>query len=113
MDRVISFTPAQILAIAGGFSALCVAVGWVVKIVRAAKAPAKRLEERIAALEAKDEAYQTYFSNDKRRLDAHDEGNRVTQRAILALLSHAIDGNEVESLRAAKAELHNYLIEKA
>lgn len=112
MDTVISFTPEQLIAIAGGFTAICVAVGWVIKIVKAAKAPTKALEGRVAALEGTVKAYEDYFANDKRRLDVLEEGNRVTQKAILALLSHGIDGNDVEGLKAAKKELQEYLIER-
>lgn len=109
---MISFTPGQIVAIAAGFSAICVAVGWVVKIVRAARAPTKALEGRVAALEASVKNHDEYLASDKRRLEAIEEGSRVTQRAILALLSHGIDGNDVDSLRAAKDELQKYLIER-
>lgn len=116
MDNVISFTTAQlfagILAICAGISCVAAAIGWVVKGVQAAKAPAKRLEERVSALEKLSEDHQKYFANDKDRLDAIEEGNRVTQRAILALLSHGIDGNDIEAMKKAKEELHEYLIER-
>ena len=112
MDTVISFTPGQIIAFAGGFTAICVAIGWIIKIVKAAKAPTEALEARIAALEGTVKAYEDYFANDKRRLDVLEEGNRVTQKAILALLSHGIDGNDVEGLKAAKSELQQYLIDR-
>ena len=112
MDTVISFTPGQIIAAAGGLTAICVAVGWVIKIVKAAKAPTERLEKRIAALEDEVETYRAFFANDKRRLDLIEEGSRVTMRAILALLSHGIDGNDVEGLKTAKNEIQQYLIER-
>lgn len=112
MEEVISFTPAQILAYAGGFTAVCVAIGWVIKIIKAFKAPTKQLEQRIAALEEKTGTYDGFFANDKHRLDLIEEGNRVTQRSILALLSHALDGNDVEAVREAKNELQHYLIER-
>ena len=56
--------------------------------------------------------YDEFFRNDKARLDAIEEGNRVTQKALLALLSHGIDGNDVDSMRQAKGELEEYLIKK-
>ena len=112
MNTAISITPAQIVAIAAGFSAICVAVGWVIKIIKAAQAPTRALEERVTALEAVTKTYEGYFSNDKHRLDIIEEGNRVTQKAILALLSHGIDGNDIDGLRSAKAELQEYLIER-
>lgn len=112
MNNAITITPGQIVAICAGFSAICVAVGWVLKIIKAAKAPTKALEDRIEALERINGQHADYLANDKRRIDAIEEGNRVTQRAILALLSHGIDGNDVDGLKAAKSDLQKYLIER-
>lgn len=41
-----------------------------------------------------------------------DDGNKVMYKAILALLSHGIDGNSVEPMREAKQDLEKYLINK-
>lgn len=116
MDTVISFTPAQlfagILAVCAGISCIAAAIGWVVKGIQAAKAPAKKVEERLATLEKNQEEHMKYFKSDKDRLDAIEEGSRVTQRAILALLSHGIDGNDIDAMKAAKKELQEYLIER-
>ncbi len=116
MDRVISFTPAQLLAIilgvCAGISTIAAAIGWVVKGIQAAKAPAKKVEERLSALEKQQEEYMVFFKKDRDRLDTIEEGSRVTQRAILALLSHGIDGNDIDAMKAAKKELQEYLIER-
>ena len=53
--------------------------------------------------------FEAFFQRDKRRLDDIDQSNHVTQRAILALLSHALNGNDLDSLRHAKESLENYL----
>ena len=112
-EAALLVTPAQIVAIAGGFSAVCVAVGWVINIVKAAKAPREDLEKRVAALEALRDDYSRFFDNDKKRLDAIESGNAVTQRAILALLRHSLDGNDVEALKSAELELQDYLIRRS
>ena len=52
------------------------------------------------------------LSSDSSRLRALEDGNRVICRGILALLSHEINGNSVDKLRASQQELTNYLIEK-
>lgn len=108
------FTPALkwLLAACAGLSTVAVAVSHVVKVIHAARAPREALEARIAALEKAGEDYRAYFSRDKARLDTYEDGSRVTQRAILALLSHSIDGNNVDDLKRAKLELQNFLIER-
>ena len=116
MDTVISFTPTQlfagILAVCAGISCIAAAIGWVVKGIQAAKAPAKKVSDRLTAIETTIKDHEGFFANDKKRLEAIEEGNRVTQKAILALLSHGIDGNDVDAMKAAKAELQEYLIER-
>lgn len=116
MNTVITFTPAQlfagILAVCAGISCIAAAIGWVVKGIQAAKAPAKKFDERLTAIEKTLGDHESFFANDKKRLEAIEEGNRVTQKAILALLSHGIDGNDVDAMRSAKNELQEYLIER-
>lgn len=41
-----------------------------------------------------------------------DDGNKVTQKAILALIDHAIDQNHTDKLIEAKDDLQNYLVNK-
>lgn len=46
------------------------------------------------------------------RFHEMDAGNKAIQKALLALMSHAINGNDVEQLKSAKKELENYLVNK-
>jgi len=55
---------------------------------------------------------EKHLSNDNTRLDEIEQGNRVTVKALLALLKHAIDGNEIKGLKDATTELNDYLINK-
>lgn len=116
MNQEIVITPVQvvqlILWICGAITAIGAAVAVIVKAVTAAKAPGRKIEQRISNLEHDVEEFRGFFAKDKSRLDAIEEGNRVTQKAILALLSHGIDGNDVQSLVNAKEDLTKYLIER-
>lgn len=116
MNTTISFTPAQlfaaILGICAGISCIAGAVGWMVKVVRAAKKPSQRVNDRLAALEEGHKQHTEYLEQDKRRLDVMEQGNRVTQRALLALLKHGIDGNDIDAMKKAEVELQEFLIER-
>ena len=46
------------------------------------------------------------------RITAIEDGNKVLCRGILALLSHEINGNSIDKLTSAQAEITNYLINK-
>lgn len=80
--------------------------------IKALKAPSESLEERITLIEHKLLDYDSKLARDKARLDSIEEGNKVTQKALLALLSHAIDGDNVKELKEAKDELQAYLINR-
>ena len=52
------------------------------------------------------------LANDHERLKTMEEGNKVICRGILALLSHEVNGNSVDKLKASQSEITNYLIER-
>lgn len=68
--------------------------------------------ERLAALETWKEHVDARLSHGDDNFVQNREANRVMLEALLALLSHAIDGNDVEELKKAKKTLNNYLLEK-
>ena len=77
-----------------------------------AKAPQKEMEIRINALEDKVDRLNTYLTNDNARIENLEEGGRVLLKSLGALLSHGIDGNNVQEMKAAKEELNEYLIRR-
>ena len=115
-----NLTPWQIVVIVAGLimgaaavvNTLGSAAEKIVKAWKAAKAPNAKQDERLEAVEADLREVHKYLEIDKRRLDTQDESNRVTQRALLALLAHGIDGNHVEQMEIAKEELQNHLINR-
>ena len=127
MEPVIQFTLSQawavVLSITGGIVTIAAAVTVIIKIVKAAKRPNEIQNEEIKAIHKRQDRFEErldnmerdygeFFRKDKERLDDIEKGNRVIQRAILALLSHGIDGNDIDAMRMAKKELEEYLITK-
>jgi hypothetical protein len=84
----------------------------IVKAVKAAKAPNVHQDERLDALEGRMDKVEGKLDHDNDRLKDIETGNRVTQRAILALLDHGIDGNNIDQMQHAKAELQEHLINR-
>ena len=72
----------------------------------------KSCEKRLDTYEQKFQTYDKFFRDDKERLDGIDRSNKVTQKALLALLSHAINGNDMDNLQRAKDDLEDYLTNK-
>ena len=101
-----------VLAVAGAISTLGAAANWLVKLIGALKAPNAEQNIRLDKLEKHMEDVDKFLDADKKRLDNVDESTRVTQRALLALLAHGIDGNHLPQMEEAKTELQNHLIRK-
>ena len=113
MDNVsITVMAGVVLAVAGGIATLGSAANWIVKLVQALKAPNAEQNKEIAELKEWRRSVDEKLDNDNRRLNRSEESDRVTQRALLALLAHGIDGNHQTQMEAAKAELELHLIKK-
>lgn len=112
MNTTIVFTPAQFVAMCAAIVTISGAVTVIAKAIDKAKEPTLNLTERVLSLETRLARHDELFIKDNRRLEVLEYGNRITQRAILALLAHGIDGNEVEAMQDAKAELTKFLIER-
>ena len=111
-----NLTPAEIwttvLAVASAVVLLSNAAEKIVKVIKAAKAPNVHQNERLDALEAWKKSVDNKLNRDAERLSSIEEGNRASQRALLALLDHGIDGNNIEQMQHAKETLQNHLINR-
>jgi hypothetical protein len=134
MDNVISFTPSELVgfitAIGGAIVTVGAVAALIVKLFNRVKAPENKQNERLDALEKNYELlsedlkeqkkeraetvarFMQYFTNDDNRFKAIERSNKITQGALLALLKHALNGNDVNSLKDAEKALEDYLIEK-
>lgn len=111
-----NLTPATIwsaiLASAAAFVLIANAIEKIMAARRAWKAPNAQQDQRLDALETWRAEVDRKLNSDHDHLTNLDEGNRVTQRALLALLAHGIDGNNIEQMQHAKEELQDHLINR-
>ena len=123
MGNDITFTPNDVitlaLAISAGIVTLSSAIGAIATWINKAKQPEYKQNERISAVEKRLDnheivlhKYERFLQNDDERLKQIEESNRITQRGMLALLKHSINGQDIESLRRAEKDLEEYLITK-
>lgn len=103
---------AGVLAVASAIVLLSNAAEKISKAIQAAKAPNARQDDRLKELEEWRKGVDQALARDLKRFDALDDGERVTQRALLALLDHGIDGNNIEQMQHAKEALQNHLINR-
>ena len=123
MDNVISFTPSELVGFITAIGGAIVTIGAVTtlifKLVNKAKAPELKQNERLDALETdikqikdQNKVFTQYFINDDRRFKEIEKSTKITQGALLALLKHALNGNDLSTLKDAEKELEAYVIDK-
>lgn len=113
MDKL---TPTEIwtavLALASSIVLLANAAEKIAAARQKIKAPNQEQNDRLDALEKWRESVDKKLEADKKHFDSVDAGNRVTQLALLALLDHGIDGNNIDQMQHAKEELQQHLINR-
>jgi hypothetical protein len=111
-----NLSPAMIWAVVAGVAGAIVLLAnagkSLAEIVKAFKAPNTKQDARLTALENWRTEVDTKLDHDLHSLDSINSDNRVTQRALLALLDHGIDGNNIKQMQDAKEELQNRLINR-
>lgn len=101
-----------VLAVASAIVLLANASEKICAAWKAAKAPNVQQNQRLDDLEEWRREADRKLTRDDERLSSIDDGNRVTQRALLALLDHGIDGNNIKQMQHAKEELQDHLINR-
>lgn len=108
------------LVVCGGLITLLTLWNMIEQRIKSTKMPTDNLEERVSLLEKKLEfevkatfaEYDARFGRDKQKIELIEQGNRVTQKALRALLKHSIDGNNIDALKKAEEDLSEFLIER-
>lgn len=93
----------KLLAIAGGLVVLFNAGKAIVGMFVGMTNPQKELKKRV-------DRHGELLEKDNQRLEKEEACTAATMSAILALLDHAITGNSVEKLKAARENLQTHLI---
>lgn len=108
--EIIMLVIGGILAVCGAISTIGGAANWLVKFVQVMKAPNAEQNKQIAEIQEWRKAVDAKLDNDNRRIMKQADSDRITQRAMLALLSHGIDGNHIDQMMKARDALQEHLI---
>lgn len=100
----------QATAICGLIMSVVAVIGLIVSAVRKAKAPNVLQNQRLDELEKTVKRHSELFENDLMRFERMEDGNRIMQECMLSLLTHNIDGNDIEGMKEARKNLQKYLI---
>ena len=72
----------------------------------------RRKDAPVNTLETTVKEHEGKLKRDHERLNNLEESNRIIMRALMALMSHEINGNSDDKLKASYDEIQKFLIEK-
>lgn len=109
-----NIAPGELWAVVAWVAAAIVLLGnasdRIAKAWRAAKAPNDEQNARLDVLEKWRVEVDKKLSNDHSELETIHKDNRAIFQALLALLDHGIDGNNLKQMEDAKKGLQENLI---
>lgn len=103
---------AGFLALCAGFTTVCVAAGHAVKLWKFRQAPSKELRQELDEIHTALAKHDKLLANDKEALGTLQTEGILSLKAILALLDHSIDGNNIARMESVKDEIKDYLISR-
>ena len=105
-------TAAIILLLIGIYNVIMTALKNHREEVKRKRQPVENLENKASATAETLRQHEQMLHEDRDRLNRLEEQQRIQLRAMVALLSHSINGNSTDKLQASMAEIQNYLISK-
>ena len=103
------FAVGALLAVAGFINTVGAAFDRIAKARQAAQAPNKEQDERLSKLEDRMNNVERMLGNDKGQLDKINSGLEASFQVQLALLDHALNGNNIKQMQDARDGLLAYL----
>ena len=82
----------------------------VMSAIKTAREEKKRRDAPVNTLENTVQQHEERLHRDHERLNDLEESNRIIMRALMALMSHEINGNSDDKLKQSYDEIQTYLI---
>lgn len=81
-------------------------------IAQRIKEPNKTQDEKIEMLDRRITSIEEHIQDDTKQFERLVQANQVTHNALLALMSHIVNGNDVDKVKNALDEMNHYLVGK-
>ena len=105
-------TFAQLAGLAALVLVLVGAYNTIMSAVKNYREEKKRKDAPVSTLEEQVKQHEERLKKDHERLNDLEGSNRIIMRALMAMLSHEINGNSDEKLKDSYDEIQRYLLEK-
>ena len=97
----LSITWQTTLAFCGGVAVIAGAV----KIIWSTFSPLRELKKRL-------DEHNAILEKHNNRLKSIDDGQKMQCHALMCIMQHMIDGNDINNLKKVRNEINTYLINK-
>ena len=99
-----------IIAICGGFTVICVSVGWLIKIIKGIRKPADDIHKNIKGNKSKIDEQEQKMGEMKETLDYLVNANNLVIRSLFTVLGELSANNDVNGhIAKAQSEIQNFL----
>lgn len=102
----------DILAIFGAITCIGAGSAYLIKLIKWIKQPNDNQNELLQEHSNLLKKHAELLEKDNQRLDDLEQQDRLVMQALFALLSHGIDGNDVDAMKKVKEQIQQYLILK-
>lgn len=103
---------AVILAIVAGYNAVMSAIKNHNDAKKRKNEPVNKLEEQVTTNTEILKQHEAQLKENRERLEKLETQQRIQLRGMMALLSHEVNGNSVDKLRASIDEITNWLMKQ-
>lgn len=111
-NEILLLIGAIVVGLPGAINTVGSAIEKVVKAKKAISAPNEEQDRRLKDLEERMDGVERKLGDDRKELNEIHESNRINALALIALLDHSLDGNNVDQMKNAKNELNHWLAKK-
>lgn len=105
--QILGTALALLLALAGVIVTVGNAVEKIAKVIKAARAPNEAQNAEIRKLDERLTKVEKHLDNDNSKIKRMDTEHQAVLKALVALLDHGLNGNNVEQMQDAKKALIN------
>jgi len=93
-----------------GFSAICVAIGWLIKIIKGVKKPADDMNSNIKGNKTKIDQQEQKMNDMKSTLDYLVNANNLVIRSLFTVLGElSVNNDKNGDIAKAQKEIHEFL----
>lgn len=103
---------AFIISISGAVTVVGKLIRWMNKPETSQNEKIEEHEKRLNEHDERMAKFDKYFENDDKRLSYLEEGNRVTQKSLLAIMGYLMNNNDPDKLQRAFDDLEQHLVDK-